>query len=553
MRILILGGYGVFGARLAQLLSDRPELDLIIGGRDLAKASAFCASYQGAARARPLKLDRLDIAAALDAERPDLVVDASGPFQGYGANPYVVIEACIAAGIDYVDLADSVDFVSGVAALDAQAKAAGVVVLSGVSTCPVLTSAVLREMSKTMTLVDVDAGIAPSPFAGVGLNVVRAVVSYAGAPVGLLRDGKPADGPGLAESRRFTVAVPGTLPLRSIHFSLAEVPDLRVLPREYPSLRNIWFGAGPTPEFLHRMLNGLAAARAHLGLPSLEPLSPLFHWVLNAARMGEHRGGMFVRARGIADGKPAERTWHLLAEGDSGPFIPSMAVEAIVRKRLDGIRPDTGARAATHALALTDYDAMFARRGIVTGFRTDDAGAPLYRRILADAYDTLPTRLRELHGTSSRRQWQGRARVEHGHGLLAKLVRAVVGFPKAGENVPVSVAFTPQGDGELWTRTFDGRSFSSVQYEGEGKDARLLVERFGVATFSLALVRDGDKLLLVPRRWSLFGLPMPPFLLPRGVSFEHEEDGRFHFDVEIAMPIVGRIVHYQGSLAPSPP
>lgn len=552
MRILILGGYGVFGARLAQLLSDRPELELLIGGRDLAKASAFCASYEGVARARPLKLDRLDIAPALDAERPDLVVDASGPFQGYGANPYVVIEACIAAGVDYVDLADSVDFVSGVAALDARARAAGVFVLSGVSTCPVLTSAVLREMAKTMTLVDVDAGIAPSPFAGVGLNVVRAVVSYAGSPVGLVRDGKPAEALGLAESRRFTVAVPGTLPLRSIHFSLAEVPDLRVLPREYPSLRNVWFGAGPTPEFLHRMLNGLAAARAHLSLPSLEPLSPLFHWVLNAARMGEHRGGMFVRARGVADGKPVERTWHLLAEGDSGPYIPSMAVEAIVRKLLEGTRPEIGARAATHALDLADYDAMFARRGIVTGFRTDDPGAPLYRRILGDAYDALPPRLRELHGTSARRQWRGHARVAHGGGFLAKLVRAVVGFPKAGENVPVTVAFTPQGDAELWTRTFDGRSFSSLQYEGEGKDARLLVERFGAVSFSLALVREGGKLLLVPRRWSFLGVPMPHSLLPRGVSFEYEDNGRFHFDVEIAMPMVGRIVHYQGNLEPLP-
>jgi hypothetical protein len=33
MKILILGGYGVFGGRLAELLSDIPGLELLICGR----------------------------------------------------------------------------------------------------------------------------------------------------------------------------------------------------------------------------------------------------------------------------------------------------------------------------------------------------------------------------------------------------------------------------------------------------------------------------------------------------------------------------------------
>lgn len=75
-----------------------------------------------------------------------------------------------------------------------------------------------------------------------------------------------------------------------------------------------------------------------------------------------------------------------------------------------------------------------------------------------------------------------------------------------------------------------------------------MVERFGVASFALALVLDGGKLSLIPRRWSLLGIPMPAFLLPRGASFEYEEAGRFHFDVEISAPVVGLIVAYKGSL-----
>jgi hypothetical protein len=266
MRILILGGYGVFGGRLAELLFDLPDLELIICGRDYSRAEAFCARHKGQARVRPLALDRADIAAGLHAQRPDLVVDASGPFQNYGTNCYRVILACIDAGIDYLDFADAADFVFGVPQFDAQAKDAGIFILSGISSFPVLTAAVLREMAKTMDIVSVKGGIAPSPYAGIGLNVMRAVVSYAGAPVKLRRHGVQSHGIGLAESMRFTIAVPGRLPLRNIRFSLVDVPDLQVIPPEHPSMTDIWMGAGPVPEVLHRMLNLLAKARAKLSV-----------------------------------------------------------------------------------------------------------------------------------------------------------------------------------------------------------------------------------------------------------------------------------------------
>jgi len=552
MRILILGGYGVFGGRLAELLSDLANVELLIAGRDLCRAEAFCAKYVGQARVIPVRLDRRDIAKGLVSERPNLVVDASGPFQDYGDHRYSVIEACIASGVDYVDFADAADFVFGVAALDERAKATGVFVLSGVSSFPVLTAAVLREMARTMEIVAVEGGIAPSPYAGIGLNVMRAVVGYAGAPVKLWRDGRPGQGVGLAESLRFTVAVPGRLPLRSIHFSLVDVPDLQVIPPEHRTMTDIWMGAGPVPELLHRILNLLAKARHRWRLPSLVRLSRLFYAVLNRMRFGEHRGGMFVRARGVADGKAVVRSWHLLAEGDDGPYIPSMAIEAIVRKLLAGERPAAGARPATRALELADYETLFAGRSIFTGFRGDESARPLYRQVLGSAFDALPLRLKELHGSSAARRWIGQGEVRHGSGLLARIVRTLVGFPQAASSVPVTVTFTPENGAERWVRSFDGKKFSSLQSLGTGRDEHLLVERFGVASFALALVLEGGKLYLIPRRWSLLGIPMPAFLLPRGTSSEYEEADRFHFDVEISAPVIGLIVAYKGRLVVAP-
>ncbi len=552
MKVLILGGYGVFGGRLAELLSDLPELELVICGRNLSRAEAFCARYHGRARVSALALDRRDIEASLRAQRPDLVVDASGPFQDYGASRYQVIAACIVAHIDYLDFADAADFVFGVAQFDAQAKAAGVFVLAGVSSFPVLTAAVLREMAKTMTIVTVEGGIAPSPFAGIGLNVMRAVVGYAGAPVKLRRGGSEVSGIGLAESRRFTIAVPGRLPLRNIHFSLVDVPDLRVIPPEHEAMTDIWMGAGPVPEILHRVLNLLAKARASLGLPSLVPFSRLFYVVLNWMRFGGHRGGMLVRARGTADAKETERSWHLVAEGDDGPYIPSMAIEALIRRLLAGIRPEPGARSGVRALELADYDSLFRGRAIHMGFRSDEPGASLYRRILGSALATLPQRLQELHGSTTIRRWAGQAAVRRGSGITGRIIAALIGFPRAAPEVPVTVTFTPDASGaERWTRSFAGKSFSSVQSFGTGRNQYLLVERFGVAAVALALVAEGHRLFLIPRRWSLLGIPMPAFLLPGGSSFETEQQGKFAFDVEISAPFVGLIVAYKGTLEPA--
>jgi hypothetical protein len=555
LRILILGGYGTFGGRLARLLADEPRLTLLIAGRSQAKAEAFCRALGGAAEAVPLAFDRDGDAAGIAATGADIVVDATGPFQAYGEAPYRVVEACIAAGADYLDLADGADFVEGIGRFDDAAKARGVAVLSGVSSFPVLTAAVVRHLARGLAHVDgIEGGIAPSPYAGVGLNVIRAIVSYAGQEVRLTRDGAPATGRALIETRRWTIAPPSRLPLRSTRFSLVDVPDLRLLPALWPGLSEIWVGAGPVPAILHRGLNALARL-VRIGLiPTLRPLAPLFHAAINRLRWGEHRGGMIVIVRGRdAAGQPVERSWHMLAEGDDGPLIPSMAAAAVILRRLQGLRPAFGAYAATEALELADYQPLFAGRAIVSGCRevtAQTAGQPLYRRALGEAWDELPELVQAMHDLSGDRRVAGRAEVERGKGLMARLVAALIGFPKAGRNVPVEVTFRIRDGVETWRRGFAGRAFSSTQQAGRGRSEGLVEERFGPVRVGLALVLDGGRLRLVVRRWSLLGLPLPLALAPGGEAWETAADGRFRFHVEIRHPWTGLIVRYRGWLAP---
>ncbi len=556
MKVLILGGYGTFGARLARLLARDGRLTLVIAGRSRVKAQALCDRLDGAAHREPLVFDRTrDPAPMLAVVRPHLVVDAAGPFQSYGHDPYRLVRACIETGANYLDLADAADFVSGIAALDGQARAAGVFALSGLSTFPALSSAVIASLAADLdTVTAIRAGVAPSPRAGVGLNVVRAIASYAGKPLPVMAGGEAVTRPAIIDSTRRSIGVPGALPLHNTLFTLAETPDL-ALARSWPKcagLRELWTGAGPRPELLHRMLRLLAWLVRLKILPSLTPLAEVLHWGSTVFTWGEHRGGMVVEIEGEGAAGPMKRAWHLVAEGDDGPFIPSIGAATVIRRVLDAAGPAPGARPAAGEVTLADYEAVFETLHIQTGvWNAAPAGAPLYQRILGEAWDRLPTPIRAMHALDGEKTVAGEARVIRGKGPLAWLAGLIMGFPKAGEGVPVTVKFTAERGGELWRRTFAGQSFQSFQEDGRGRSEGLVVERFGPIGIAMAVLVEGDRLVLVIRRVAVFGIPLPSWLRPGGTAYEHTADGRFNFFVEIRAPLAGLIVGYRGWLVES--
>ncbi|MDB5380331.1 MAG: hypothetical protein JWR00_4777 [Rubritepida sp.] len=551
LRVLVVGGYGSFGGRLVELLEGEAGLTLLVAGRSLASAEAFC-RRRGTPSAEliPTRFNRDgDLDAEIAVLRPDILVDASGPFQAYGEDRYRVVEACLRGGVNYLDLADGSDFVLGIGAFDAAARAAGTYVLSGVSTCPALTAAVARRLSAGMARVDaICGGIAPSPHAGIGRSVIRAIAGYAGQPVAMIRDGRPATGHPFTESRRFAIAPPGHLPLGSRIFSLVDVPDLRALAQLWPEAKTIWFGAGPAPAILHRVLIAMARLVRAGWIRTLSPLAPLMHRAMARLAWGEHRGGMFVEVEGAdASGEPVRRSWHLVAEGDDGPFIPAMPAAALVRRVLTGCPPPLGARAALREVELEDYERFFTNRRILAGCR-DGAPSPLYPGALGSAWARLPAELRAMHEIRGRAVAEGRATVEGGSGLVARLMAAVIGFPRAAADTPVQVTFEVADGQENWTRRFGGESFSSCQFAGSDG---LICEGFGPLVFGMAAIVEGVRLRLVLRRWSAFGIPLPLWACPRMEAHETVEEGRFRFHVELSHPIAGLIVRYRGWLIPS--
>lgn len=96
----------------------------------------------------------------------------------------------------------------------------------------------------------------------------------------------------------------------------------------------------------------------------------------------------------------------------------------------------------------------------------DDDGRPLYARILGEAWHTLPAPIGDMHDVRGTAAAEGRANVERGRSLLARLVSTILGFPRTGSDIPVHVQFEVAHGAEIWRRKFGSAFFSSRQLAG---------------------------------------------------------------------------------------
>jgi len=534
-RVLVIGAGGVFGSRLAKgLVGD--GFEVVVAGRSLERAEATKVEV-GAASATALDTRSLT-AADLTATGAGIVVDAAGPFQGAES---CVARAAIAAGLHYVDLADARDFVAGFAALDVAAKAAGVTALTGASSTPALSNAVLDALTKGWTRIDaVEAAISPGARAPRGRSVTEAILSWLGRPVRVFEDGAwtQRTGWGAAVTRDFGPAGPRRL-------SLCETPDLDVLAERFRPTDRALFLAGLEPGFTH--WGGWALARlVSLTGADPRPLTGLIIFLSRlAAPFGSDVGAMRVEATGRnAEGRAVRAVWLLIAPPGVGPVTPGIpaqtAVKALAKDRL---RP--GARACVGELPLADLESELAVHGIA--ITTTVEPSSLFERAIGPAFATLPTSIRALHETSGRSVWRGQASVEGAANPVAGLVARVFGFPKTGQGVPVEVRIDADRDCSVWRREIAGSRFQSRL--SSPKPGGRVVESFGPCAFDLTLTPEDGRLVYTVQGWRLLGVPMPKRWAPTTVTHEKEDaEGRFAFDVEIGLPIAGRMVRYRGWL-----
>lgn len=550
LSIAVIGGYGSFGSYLCRLLGRLPGVALTIAGRHPERAEALVAELREASD-MPVRVQLFDVnrpadLAALAAQGIRVVVDAAGPYQGLD---YRLAEACIARGLHYIDLADSHRFVAGIGTLDAAARAKGVAVISGASTVPALSGAVIEVLARDMARLDrVKIAISPGNRAPRGLSLVRAILAQAGHKLPALRDGTWRSVFGWGALHRAEVRVGRTRSLGRRWLSFCDAPDLVLLPRRYPTLRAVEFYAGVELGLLHLGLWALAWL-PRLGLVrSLEPLARPLRWLADRLHaLGSDRGGMLVQLDGAAaNGAPLSRRWDLIAEDGCGPTIPASAAAALIRRLARNEALPAGAYPCLGVLRLQEILDVVAHLPIHTA--TSEPSAPLFRRVMGAAFDAMPQPIRDLHDRAICRTATGICDVDRGRTIGARLAAALFGLPATARDLPVTVAMTAADGKETWRRDFGGSRMRSTLRAAD-RDGHV-IERFGPIDFLIHLRWDGTRLNYDIVCGRCLGVRLPRFLLPRSETFETVDQGWFKFDVRIALPLTGLLVHYRGRLRP---
>jgi hypothetical protein len=537
-RILLVGGAGVFGSRLARGLADTVDADVLIAGRSLVKAEAIARDVKAAGA---VVLDRSKATQAdIRALQIALVIDAAGPFQG--ASPSFA-QACIASGVDYIDLADGREFVAAFPALDGEAKAHGVRAITGASSTPAITHAALDEMTRGWTRIDsIRAGITPGNRAPRGRSVVEAILSWTGSPVSVFEDGAWRARAGWSGTRKHRV---GGLGKR--RFALAETPDLDLIPARFSPREDAVFTAGLELGMLHHGLGALGRLKAIGFVQTYEPVAGTLQWLSSLLRsFGSDRGGMFVEAFGRdGEGKPTRAEWTLESPPGVGPFTPTLPALAMARKLLGDEPIAPGARACVGILTLEDLREDFERVGLKTDFRRDALIGP-FEMALGEAFERLPEAVKAAHRQGPVSRYIGSAQVE-GATPLAWPPARLFGFPRKADAAPVRVTKRLLAPGrEIWEREIGASCFrSEIVHAGPGR----VTEKFGPFTFTLALQATPDQLIMSIAGWRMGWLPLPAFLAPRSVAREAvAANGASTFDVPIAAPLLGRLTRYKGEL-----
>ena len=345
---VVLGGYGNFGAIISRRLATHPGMSLVVAGRDERRAKTFAAALK--VHGRQLNGNDPSLSDTLRNIGANVVINCAGPFQNAG---YQVAQSAIDAGAHYIDIADGRRFVCDIATLDSAAKNAGVAVISGASSVPALSSAVVdAHLDHFAHLDTIDTGISASEKIP-GVATVAAVLSYAGKTFETKENGTNRQVYGWQglHLERFSA------PANSRWQCRCDIPDLELFPQHYDSVQTVSFAAGLGLSVTH-LGTWLLAGLVRMGLMRRPErfAGGLRRSAVTLERFGNGASAMYVRMTGI-DHHGADVTWRweLIARNNDGAQVPCLAAVALCRKLAGGEPMAPGARACVGLLSLEEY------------------------------------------------------------------------------------------------------------------------------------------------------------------------------------------------------
>ncbi|MCC2646353.1 MAG: hypothetical protein K0R02_418 [Rickettsiaceae bacterium] len=341
-KILILGGYGNFGKRISAALA-KAGFNIVIAGRDANKAKDLAGKLN-------TEMAVFDIYTELKQHiqiiKPKVVINNCGPFQN--AN-YSVAKICIESGVHYLDIADDRKFVCGITELDNLAKKHNVLVVSGASTVPCLSSAVVDAFKNEFSEIEsLKYGISPGQKTERGLATTKSILSYLGKEL------EPAAGKvRYGWQDLYQQEFPE---LGKRWMGNCDIPDLNLFPDRY-KLKSIQFSAGMESAILHLGIWAVSWL-IRWGLPvKLENYAAeLLYFSHYFDFLGSADGGMHVIIKGKGHkGEAHRRKWFIIAKNGDGPQIPCIPTIILAKKLLNNEITYTGAMPCVGMIGLSEY------------------------------------------------------------------------------------------------------------------------------------------------------------------------------------------------------
>jgi saccharopine dehydrogenase-like NADP-dependent oxidoreductase len=213
MKFIVLGGAGDMGSRAVEDLAQTPGVELVtIADLDTARAAQLAATLRrGPARVDVKRIDANDVSSLVTALRGyDVAASALGPFHRFEP---ILVEAAIAAGVDYASVCDEWGPAEQVLhAFGQKAREAGRVVLIGLGASPGTTNVAFRYLADQMDVVKRANIYCYQPLdAGGGLAVLKHMLHIMSGEVAVWRKGGPLRLPALSEERSIEFPLFGSI------------------------------------------------------------------------------------------------------------------------------------------------------------------------------------------------------------------------------------------------------------------------------------------------------------------------------------------------------
>ena len=298
-KILILGGYGYTGKLLAKHLLAQTDVEIIISGRSLEKANSFADELHDS-RVTARQVDASDFDSLKQALQSVTLCLVAAPVTHHAE---IVVRACIAAHVDYLDIQFSSKKLKALYAAEEEIKQAGLCFITEAGYHPGLIAALIRYAALKLDVIEsaLTAGylnMESLPYTEAVDELMEGFLDYQAQ---VYKNGawtKPTSW----DSRSFNFGVDiGKRTCYSMFFE-----ELRDIPNIFPTLRDTGFYIAGSNWFTDLIITPLVFIGLKLAPKrGLRPLGKLMWWGMGKSKP-PHVVALKVEAKGQLNGNQAE-------------------------------------------------------------------------------------------------------------------------------------------------------------------------------------------------------------------------------------------------------